>query len=217
MGFLGRHRAPQIHEQDSAEQYARIQRMRSGCRCLEPGLDQWLYIVKDPWFLYEKRMACPWRIEYESALFVANGCLNFARPAPYFGVGFFTRFPENMWINICTRFWRSRPHHSNIYAFLRPKKVVISSFPVLKARVLLSATGNATAINLNNWHRLNFYGIHNIYELLSNFIYWQDICRTCFAFPNPFIDNELPLKITPINYYIVVLPNILLTFFIAFC
>ena len=54
MGFLGRRRAPQIHEQNSAEQYARMQRMRSGCRYLRSRLDQWLYTVKDPSFFIEK-------------------------------------------------------------------------------------------------------------------------------------------------------------------
>ena len=117
-------------------------------------------------FLYKKRMACPWRIEYESALFVANGCLNFARPAPCFGVGFFTSFPENMWINICPRFWRSKPQIplQHLCTFRGRKKVVISSFPDFRGKV------QAAAIYLNIWHHLNFYDIHlksNIFSELT--------------------------------------------------
>ena len=54
-------------------------------------------------------------------------------------------------------------------------------------QVTISATGNTTAIYLTIWHHLYFDDIHNIYELLWNFIYWQEIYTPASQWISSFI------------------------------
>ena len=42
-------------------------------------------------------------------------------------------------------------------------------------------------LNLNIWHHLNFYDIHNVYELLLIFGYWQAIFKNCKS--NFYVSN----------------------------